>query len=265
MKHFIIIFLILLTAGICTGQSISDFRRQHKRLLAKQENINKNIVFNDIDHYRYHRLGYYSGDKTYADVYREHWESDRVNPYEDAEVPSKFNIELGGKYAMPCSHYSTINSKYGYRKSFGRMHKGIDLKAQIGDTIRSAFDGQVRLTKFDRSGYGFYVVVRHYNNTETVYGHLSKFLVKSGQYVKVGQPIALSGNTGRSTGPHLHFEVRYMGYAINPEDIFNFKTGGLVSSTYMFVKAKYNKSQPQQPSNASNTEKSSNSRRKVRS
>jgi len=68
MKHFIIIFLILLTAGICTAQSISDFRRQHKRLLAKQENMNKNIVFNDIDHYRYHRLGYYSGDKTYADV-----------------------------------------------------------------------------------------------------------------------------------------------------------------------------------------------------
>jgi len=262
MKHFIIIFLILLTAGICTAQSISDFRRQHKRLLAKQENMNKNIVFNDIDHYRYHRLGYYSGDKTYADVYRKHWDSEGVNPYEDAEIPSKFNIELGGKHAMPCPSYSTINSKYGYRKTFGRMHKGIDLKAQIGDTIRSTFDGQVRLTKFDRSGYGFYVVIRHYNFTETVYGHLSKFLVKPNQYVKAGTPIALSGNTGRSTGPHLHFEVRYMGYAINPEDIFNFKTGTLVSPTYMFVKANYNKVRPQQPSTA---KKSSTSKRKVRS
>lgn len=256
MKHFFIIFLILLVSGICAGQTINDFRRQHKKLLAKQENINKNIIFNDVDHYKYHRLGYYSGDNSYTDSYREYWDLDKLNPYSNAEIPLKFNIEFGMSYAMPCPHYATINSKYGYRKTFGRMHKGIDLKAQMGDTIKSAFNGQVRLTKFDRSGYGFYVVVRHYNNTETLYAHLSKFLVKPGQYVKVGQPIALSGNTGRSTGPHLHFEVRYMGYAINPEDIFNFKTGTLVSSTYMFVKGNYNKN---------NTPQQNNSRRKIRS
>ena len=141
-------------------------------------------------------------------------------------------------YSLPVKgHY--VTSHYGYRPRFGRSHKGVDLRAAIGDTVRAAFSGRVRLTKYERGGYGFYVIVRHENGLETVYGHLSRFLVKPNQYVKVGQPIALSGNTGRSTGPHLHFETRYMGYAINPGAIFDFVNHVTVTDNYTFTKDTY--------------------------
>lgn len=119
------------------------------------------------------------------------------------------------------------------------MHKGVDLKLNVGDTVRAAFDGRVRLTKFERRGYGYYVVLRHPNSLETVYGHLSKFLVEPDQYVKAGDPIALGGSTGRSTGPHLHFETRYMGYAINPCAIFDFANQTTHTDTYTFDKRTY--------------------------
>ena len=138
---------------------------------------------------------------------------------------------------MPCPGYLT--SQYGYRRRFRRMHKGVDLKVQIGDTIRAAFDGKVRLTNFERRGYGYYVIVRHENGLETVYGHLSGFLVKPDQYVKAGDPIALGGNTGRSTGPHLHFETRFMGYPINPMAIFDFANQTVHTDTYTFDKNTY--------------------------
>ena len=121
------------------------------------------------------------------------------------------------------------------------MHKGVDLKVNIGDTIRAAFDGRVRITNFERRGYGYYVVLRHTNDLETVYGHLSRFLVEPDQYVKAGDPIALGGNTGRSTGPHLHFETRYMGYAINPAAIFDFANQTTHTDIYTFDKSTYQK------------------------
>ena len=140
-------------------------------------------------------------------------------------------------YCMP--HPGYVTSPYGYRKRFRRMHKGVDLKLNVGDTIRAAFDGRVRLTKYEARGYGKYIVVRHTNDLETVYGHLSRFLVEPGTYVKAGTPIALGGNTGRSTGPHLHFETRYMGYAINPMAIFDFNNQTTHTDTYTFDKRTY--------------------------
>jgi murein DD-endopeptidase MepM/ murein hydrolase activator NlpD len=127
------------------------------------------------------------------------------------------------------------------------MHKGIDLKVQIGDTIRAAFSGYVRLTNFERKGYGNYVILSHNDGFETIYGHLSKFLVKSGQFVKVGTPIALGGNTRRSTGPHLHFETRYMGYAINPAAIFDFENKTTHTDTYTFTKSSYQNARDYSP------------------
>ncbi len=136
-------------------------------------------------------------------------------------------------------HPGYVTSPYGYRRRFRRMHKGIDIKVYTGDTIRAAFDGKVRLTKYQRRGYGYYVIIRHTNNLETVYGHLSKFLVEPDQYVKAGDPIALGGNTGRSTGSHLHLETRYMGYAINPAAIFDFANQTVHTDTYTFTKDTY--------------------------
>ncbi len=149
-------------------------------------------------------------------------------------------------------HPGYVTSPYGYRRRFRRQHKGVDLKVHIGDTIRAAFDGKVRLTNFERRGYGYYVIVRHTNDLETVYGHLSKFLVEPDQYVKAGDPIALGGNTGRSTGPHLHFETRYMGYPINPSAIFDFANQTVHTDTYTFTKKTYQQARNYDP--AANSE-----------
>lgn len=170
------------------------------------------------------------------DIYTEGWNSKRVNPFSEADVPNSKVINVTG-YHMPCP--GRVTSNYGYRAKFGRMHKGIDLQIRSNDTIYAAFDGKVRLTNYEAKGYGNYVIIRHPNGLETVYGHLNKFLVKPDQTVRAGQPIALGGSTGRSTGPHLHFETRYMGYAINPSAIFDFQNQTTHTDTYTFSKATY--------------------------
>jgi murein DD-endopeptidase MepM/ murein hydrolase activator NlpD len=131
-----------------------------------------------------------------------------------------------------------VTSRYGPRRR--RMHKGIDLKVQIGDTIYAAFDGKVRIRNFERRGYGNYLVVRHPNGLETVYGHLSAWLVDVNDIVRAGEPIALGGNTGRSTGPHLHFETRFLGQAINPADIIDFDNYVPFKDIYVFRNIKIN-------------------------
>lgn len=170
------------------------------------------------------------------DIYTEGWNSKRVNPFKESDVPYKAVIDVTG-YAMPCD--GRITSKYGYRAKFGRMHKGIDLGIHNNDTIYAAFDGKVRLTNYEAKGYGNYIIIRHPNDLETVYGHLNKPLVKANQTVKAGQPIGLGGSTGRSTGPHLHFETRFMGYAINPQAIFDFANKTIHTDTYTFTKKTY--------------------------
>ena len=120
------------------------------------------------------------------------------------------------------------------------MHRGIDLKVLVGDTIRAAFDGKVRIKNFERRGYGYYVVVRHPNGLETIYGHLSKILVEENQIVRAGETIGLGGNTGRSTGSHLHFETRFLGQAINPAEIIDFENGVPHQDTYVFRNLKIN-------------------------
>lgn len=170
------------------------------------------------------------------DIYTEGWNSKRVNPFKESDVPNSKIIDVTG-YHMPCP--GQVTSNYGYRAKFGRMHKGIDLAIRSNDTIRAAFEGKVRLVNYEAKGYGNYVILRHPNGLETVYGHLNKSLVKPDQVVKAGQPIALGGSTGRSTGPHLHFETRYMGYAINPSGIFDFKNQTTHTDTYAFSKQTY--------------------------
>ena len=222
--------MMITMALTASTQSIKDFRKKHHDLLAKQTTVKDKIkVYESMN---YARELY--GDKGNENVYGEWWNSDKVNAYQGAIIPQTKNISVVG-YHMPVKH-RVITSHFGYRKRFGRMHRGVDLKANIGDTIQAVFNGKVRLTKFDRDGYGFYVVVRHDNGLETVYAHLSRFLVRPNQFVRAGEPIALSGNTGRSTGPHLHFETRFMGVAINPEKIFDFVNGVAHTDTYVFNK-----------------------------
>lgn len=153
------------------------------------------------------------------------------------ELPDSFLINLKN-FCMPTTS-KVITSNFGRR--WGRMHKGIDVKVYIGDTIRAAFSGKVRIVKYEANGYGNYVVIRHYNGLETIYGHMSKHLVEEDQVVKAGEPIGLGGNTGRSTGSHLHFETRLCGVALNPALMFDFRSQDVTGDTYMFRRNTHNK------------------------
>ena len=162
------------------------------------------------------------------------WDNDRVHAYADVAVPDTFVIDLRG-FSMPTTN-QRITSKFGYRPRFRRQHKGLDIKVQIGDTIYAAFDGKVRIVADQgrRTGYGKYVVLRHDNGLETIYGHLSKQLVAENEFVVSGQPIGLGGNTGRSTGPHLHFETRLIGLELNPELLFDFPNQDVTGDSYTY-------------------------------
>lgn len=115
-----------------------------------------------------------------------------------------------------------ITSRFGWRPKFQRLHHGVDLNLQIGDTVRAALNGTIERISYDYDGYGHYVVVSHNDGMETLYGHLQYALVAQGQTIRAGQPLGIGGNTGNSTGPHLHFEARLGGVAVDPLLIFDF-------------------------------------------
>ena len=169
-----------------------------------------------------------------ADIY-DSWDNTKAHPYASELIPDSFRIDLRG-FVMPTTS-TKVTSRYGYRPSFRRMHKGLDIKVYTGDTIVSAFDGKVRVVRYDAGGYGYYV--RHKNGLETIYGHLSKQLVVADQEVRAGEPIGLGGNTGRSFGSHLHFETRLLGAAINPELLFDFPAQDVTANFFTFRKADY--------------------------
>ena len=150
--------------------------------------------------------------------------------HRESALPDSFRINLRG-FHMPCES-RVVTSNYGTR--WGRMHKGIDIKVYIGDTIRAAFSGKIRVVDYEGKGYGKYVIIRHSNGLETLYGHMSKHLVKEDQMVKAGEPIGLGGNTGRSRGAHLHFETRFLGQFINPERLFNFEMQDVKADYYVY-------------------------------
>ncbi|MBO7506387.1 MAG: peptidoglycan DD-metalloendopeptidase family protein [Paludibacteraceae bacterium] len=155
-------------------------------------------------------------------MYHGIWDGTRVNPYQIPidSVPDSFLVDCRGFYPP---NVNLVTSECGER--WGRFHAGTDMRLKVGDTVRAAFDGMVRLTRVGmrKKGYGYFIMIRHYNGLETLYGHLSKVLVEPGQKVKAGDVIALGGNTGRSTGPHLHFEFRYLGNPINPRKLLEMK------------------------------------------
>ena len=169
------------------------------------------------------------------DIYKS-WNNSSTHCYSRADIPDSLKIDLRG-FSMPTTS-RRVTSNFGYRHRFRRMHKGIDVKVLTGDTIYAAFDGVVRIVRYERKGYGHYVVLRHDNGLETYYAHLSKSLCEVNEVVKSGQPIGLGGNTGRSFGSHLHFETRVMGEAINPAFLFDFANQDVTGDFYVFRKPK---------------------------
>ncbi len=168
-----------------------------------------------------------------AQLYGDEW--DNKYAHLTSELPDTFLINLR-HFCMPTPS-RVITSNFGGR--WGRQHKGLDIKVYIGDTIRAAFSGKVRIVRYEGGGYGNYIVIRHTNGLETIYGHLSKQLVKENETVRAGEPIGLGGNTGRSTGSHLHFETRLCGVALNPALFFDFRNQDVTCDQYLFTRASY--------------------------
>ena len=162
-------------------------------------------------------------------------EWDNKYAHNPTALPETFKIDLR-HFCMPTPSRA-ITSNFGAR--WGRSHKGLDIKVYVGDTIRAAFSGKVRIVRYQGGGYGKYIVIRHYNGLETIYGHLSKQLVAENQDVRAGDVIGLGGNTGRSTGSHLHFETRLCGVALNPALMFDFRAQDVTGDYYVFNKNTY--------------------------
>jgi len=162
-------------------------------------------------------------------LYQNTWFSERVKSQKVSlkDIPDEITLRLCGKKndEQFCFPYKGIKtSGYGWR--WGRPHTGIDIALNTGDKVYAAFDGVVRVAKYN-GGYGNMVLIRHYNNLETLYGHLSAIKVKPGDKVKAGDVIGLGGSTGNSTGPHLHFECRLLYACFDPEWILDIKKYGL--------------------------------------
>lgn len=131
-----------------------------------------------------------------------------------------------------------VSSRYGPR---GRAsHNGTDVPLKVGEPIYAAFDGKVRYSRFNTGGYGNLVIIRHSNGLETWYAHLVRNNVQVGDYVKAGAVIGFGGNTGRSRGAHLHFEVRYCDQSFDPEHIIDFNTGDIRYKTFALHKSYVN-------------------------
>ena len=167
-----------------------------------------------------------------ATLYESTWYNERVKvpTFSFRDVPDEIVLRLidpdkGQNFCFPIKKIKS--SSYGWR--WGRPHSGIDIALNVGDPIHAAFDGVVRLAKYN-GGYGNCIVIRHYNNLETLYGHLSKIKVKVGEKVKAGDVIGLGGSTGHSTGPHLHFECRLLYACFDPEWIFDLETYNIKTS-----------------------------------
>lgn len=135
-------------------------------------------------------------------------------------------------WVNPACRPVPTTSAYKIRR--GRLHRGVDVKVYTGDSIVAAAPGKVIISKYNRGGYGHYIVLQHENGTQTVYGHLSKRLKKVGERAESGELIGLGGNTGRSTGSHLHFEIRYGDINIDPATVINFDEGTLLPNVDQF-------------------------------
>ena len=228
----ILIVLSLLWSATAWAQS----KVQPDSLIVESRNDSIDLVNNFYDLYDSLTKFIHPSDYLYSS-----WNTKSIRYREGDTIKKTDSIMIvlvdkahGLKYVHPFQ--GNITSRFGFRRY--RFHYGTDVDLVTGDPVHCAFDGMVRATLYDR-GYGRVVVVRHNNGLETVYAHLSKILVDTNTLIKAGDLIGYGGNTGRSTGSHLHFEIRYLGAAINPETIVDFTNFQLLSDTIYLTKKNF--------------------------
>ncbi len=182
------------------------------------------------------------GFQQISGVYDEYWSNDTTNPYkiEQKDLPEQWSIWLVDsldQYHCPYQAKVYHRGKFGIRR--GRRHQGVDIPLKTGDPVYATFTGKVRVSKY-WGAFGNLVVIRHENGVETFYAHLSKRNVEVGDWVNAGDIIGLGGSTGRSTGPHLHFETRYKGFAFDPQWLIDFEKGELRHRLFVLKKKYFN-------------------------
>ena len=174
-------------------------------------------------------------------IFEKYWDTTTLFPYREVDMsgmPKSVVIDLVDSLTnYHCPYQGSVHprGKYGPRRR--RQHQGVDLPLKMGDPVYATFCGRVRISQYNKGGYGNLVIIRHDNGLETYYGHLSERMVQPGQWVEAGQIIGLGGSTGRSTGPHLHFETRYYGQSFDPERLIDFKNGTLSRETFLLKKS----------------------------
>jgi len=245
--------LVLTACFVLAVQTADAQRRRTTNIPPKLEDLPcipiDTLDSNDPDTkiilYTNNTFSYYRPEMKYYDelpVYAEHRDTTQIFSYKSiqlADLPDRVDLCLinhAHEFHYPIK--GMVRSKYGIRKR--RNHNGVDIPLTTGEPIYSTFDGKVRYAKFNSGGYGNLVIVRHKNGLETWYAHLCRLNVKPNDYVKAGEVIGYGGNTGRSTGPHLHFEVRYCDQTFDPEFLFDFPAGVLKNELFALEKSYYN-------------------------
>ena len=173
-------------------------------------------------------------------IYTQNWDTSKIHAYnvELKDLPMSMVIDLVDTLkSYHCPIKGRVTSKYGPRRR--GIHQGTDIDLETGDPIYATFDGRVRHTTYVARGYGNLIIIRHDNGLETFYAHLSEVNVKPGDWVTAGQVIGKGGNTGRSTGSHLHYEIRYKGHSFDPERLIDFTTGTLRRETFLLKRTYY--------------------------
>lgn len=239
--------IIMLAGGAIAGNAqkkavtpkLEDLPRVPMDTLATADDNIKVITYtNNTWGYYYPNLR----ERLEKDIFRQHWDTTQVFAYKSImlkDLPQTVELELVkdlGDYHAPM--VGTIRSKYGPRGR--RNHNGVDIPLKTGEPIYATFSGKVRYARFNAGGFGNLVILRHENGLETWYAHLTRCNVKVNDYVPAGAVIGFGGNTGRSRGPHLHFEMRYCDQTFDPEHIIDFATGDLRYQTFELQKSYFN-------------------------
>jgi len=204
--------------------------------------INKYAESKLLKHDYYVSLtGFYDSSIYPSQSMYQSWDTYNLYPYSEKLRKDDEAVKLVIKDDQSFCHFKPpikglITSNFGWRE--GKSHNGIDIDLQVWDTVVAAFDGMVRIARY-HPGYGRVVIIRHYNGLETLYAHFHRLKVKPGEIVEAGQLIGLGGSSGRSTGSHLHFEVRFKGKALNPRSIIDFNQNSLISDSLLLKKNRW--------------------------
>ena len=238
-----ILILFVLTPAILLGQqrrtTAPKIEELPRRAMDTVSTANNNV---QIIIYTNNTWSYYYPKKDSllkTDIFEKQWDTTHVFSYPDVELKDlPGTVELNLINSIDDYHSPTIgriSSKYGPRGR--RNHHGIDIPLKTGEPIYATFSGKVRYAQYNSGGFGNLVIIRHGNGLETWYAHLIKCNVEVNDYVTAGAVIGFGGNTGRSFGSHLHYEMRYCDQSFDPEHLIDFSTGDIRYQTFALEKS----------------------------